>query len=73
MESGQRRSQRSGEVLASQPNERQLRATALKGNTLSPWTLEPVQLNLGKDKTVIKAGLTRDYGRQQLRRFPSKP
>ena len=58
-----------GPVLASQPDERHLRATALKGNTHSRHLdlLEPVQLNLGKDKTVIKAGLTRwDYGRQRL-------
>ncbi|MEB3247261.1 MAG: LPS export ABC transporter periplasmic protein LptC [Synechococcus sp.] len=58
-----------GPVLASQPAERQLRATALKGNTRSRHLdlLQPVQLKLGKDKTVIKAGLTRwDYGRQRL-------
>ena len=44
-------------------------AQPLKGNTRSRHLdlLEPVQLNLGKDKTVIKAGLTRwDYGRQRL-------
>ena len=58
-----------GPVLASQSEDRQLRATALKGNTRSRHLdlLQPVQLKLGKDKTVIKAGLTRwDYGRQRL-------
>ena len=58
-----------GPVLASQPDERKLRATALKGNTRSRHLdlLQPVRLNLGKDKTVINAGLTRwDYGRQRL-------